>query len=66
MDLADLRDQGVVGGLPLRSGFRTGDPPVVARPRGLKGPAYPLNAEDPGVGGDEVPATGLHFIPFAK
>uniref|UniRef100_A0AAU2VG60 Uncharacterized protein n=1 Tax=Streptomyces sp. NBC_00003 TaxID=2903608 RepID=A0AAU2VG60_9ACTN len=66
VDLADLRDQGLVGGPPRRPGLRTGDPPVVARARDLKNPAYPLNAEDPGVGGDEVPAVGLHFISCAK
>ncbi|GAA0432218.1 hypothetical protein GCM10010357_62260 [Streptomyces luteireticuli] len=66
VDLADLRDQGLAGGPPLRPGLRTGDPPVVTRARDLKDPAYPLNTEGPGVGGDEVPAAGLHFISFAK
>ncbi|MFD9903326.1 hypothetical protein [Streptomyces sp. NPDC059063] len=43
-----------------------GEPPVVARARDLQNPAYPLNAESLGVGGDEVPAAGLHFISLAK
>lgn len=66
MDLTDLHEQGVGGGLPLSTGLRTGEPPVVARARDLQDPAYPLNAEDFCVGGDEVPAVGPHFISFAK
>jgi hypothetical protein len=64
--LADLRDKLVLGGLPLFAGLRAGEPPVVPGARDLKGSAYPLNAEGLGVGGDEVPAAGLHFISFAK
>jgi hypothetical protein len=66
MDLTDLHEQGVVGGLPLPTGLRAGEPPVVARARDPKDPAYPLNAEGFCVGGDEVPTAGLHFISFAK
>lgn len=66
VDLTDLHEQGVVGGLPLLAGLRTGDPPVVARARDPKDPAYPLDAEGLGMGGDEVPAAGLHFISLAK
>ncbi len=38
-----------------------------SRPEGdLEYPARPLNTEDPGVGGDEVPAAEPHFIGMAK
>lgn len=46
MDLADLRDQGILGSLPDLAGLRAGKPPVVARARDLKNPAYPLDAEE--------------------
>jgi hypothetical protein len=36
------------------SGLRTGDPPVGAGARDMKDPAYPLNTEGLGMGGDEV------------
>jgi hypothetical protein len=66
MDFADLLDQGVLGFLPLRPRLGAGDPPVVARAGDFQHPAYPLDAEHLGVGGDEVPSGGLHFISRAK
>lgn len=66
MDFADLLDQGVLLELPPRPRLGAGDPPVVARAGDLQHPAYPLDAEHLGMGGDEVPSGGLHFISRAK
>lgn len=66
VDLTDLLDEGVLGGLPLRPRLGAGGLPVVARVGDFQHPAYPLDAEHPGVGGDKVPSGGLHSISRAK
>lgn len=66
VNLADLRDQGVLGGLPHGAGPHAGEPLVVARTRDLKDPTYPLNTEVGAILGDEVPAVVLHFTSRAK
>lgn len=51
---------------PRGSAWMRRTPPVVARARDLRDPAYPLHAEVGAVGGDEVPATGHALISLAR